>query len=67
MAKIGSKSQVFHGNAEKTSGGLKRDDLMKNKRGRIVSKRKHALGIIAFKRNNLSPKTKDELAAMKPN
>jgi hypothetical protein len=37
----GSRAQVWHGTAFKTSGGLTRDDLMKNKHGRIVSKKKH--------------------------
>ena len=63
---VGSKSMVWHGNAEKTSGGLRKEDLMKNKRGRIVSKKKHALGLVAFKNNNLKPKTAEELAAMRP-
>jgi len=38
---IGSRAQVWHGTARKTSGGLTKGDLMKNKEGRIVSKRKH--------------------------
>lgn len=62
---VGSKAQVFHGTAMHTSGGLHKDDLMKNKGGRIVSKKKHAQGVEAFKRNQLKPKTKDELAAMR--
>lgn len=37
----GSRAQVWHGTAYKTSGGLTKDKLMKNKNGRIVSKRKH--------------------------
>lgn len=39
----GSRAQVWHGTAYKTDGtpGLKKDDLIKNKHGRIVSKRKH--------------------------
>lgn len=37
----GSRAQVWHGAALKTSGGLKKSDLMKNKHGRIVSKKKH--------------------------
>ncbi len=41
---IGSKAQVWHGSALKTSGGLTKSNLMKNKRGRIVSKRKHKCG-----------------------
>ena len=41
---FGSKAQVWHGTAKKTSGGLTKGDLMKNKHGRIVSRRKHTLG-----------------------
>ena len=37
----GSRAQVWHGTAFKTSGGLKKTDLMQNKAGRIVSKAKH--------------------------
>ena len=37
----GSRAQVLHGTAYKTSGGLKKQDIMMNKRGRIVSKKKH--------------------------
>lgn len=44
----GSKAQVWHGSAKHTSGGLTRKDLMKHK-GRIVSRKKHALGKKAFK------------------
>jgi hypothetical protein len=40
----GSPLQVWNGTAKKTSGGLTRDKLMQNKHGRIVSRRKHALG-----------------------
>lgn len=38
---VGSRAQVWHRTAHKTAGGLKRDDLMMNKHGRIVSKKKH--------------------------
>lgn len=38
---IGSRAQVYHGTAYKTSGGLKKSDLLQNKNGRIVSKKKH--------------------------
>lgn len=41
----GSKAQVWHGTAKKTPGGLTRRDLMKTKKGRIVSKKKHAIGL----------------------
>lgn len=38
---IGTRAQVWHGTAKKTSGGLTKSDLMQNKAGRIVSKAKH--------------------------
>lgn len=44
MQTVGSKAQVWHGTAKHTSGGLTKNNLMKNKHGRIVSKRKHTLG-----------------------
>lgn len=44
---VGSKLQVWRGQARHTSGGLKKGDLMKNKWGRIVSRRKHAAGLRA--------------------
>ena len=37
----GSRAEVMHGNKDCTSGGLTKKDLMYNKHGRIVSKRKH--------------------------
>lgn len=37
----GSRAQVWHETAFKTSGGLKKHELVQNKNGRIVSKRKH--------------------------
>jgi len=46
---VGTKAQVFHGTAKHTSGGLTRKDLVKNKHGRIVSRRKMALGKKALK------------------
>ncbi len=49
MMTVGSKSQVWHGTAKHTSGGLTKKDLMKTKKGRIVSKRKHAAGLKALK------------------
>merc|ERR1712194_787739 len=35
-----AKAMVMHGSKEKTSGGLKKDSLRKNKGGKIVSKKK---------------------------
>ena len=40
-ALIGTRAQVWHGTAYKTSGGLTKNDLFQNKAGRIVSKAKH--------------------------
>jgi len=37
----GSRAQVWHGTAYKTSGGLTKSHLMMNKHGRIVSSAKH--------------------------
>ena len=36
----GSRAEVFHGTAKKTTGGLTKKHLKKNKRGRIVSIKK---------------------------
>jgi len=38
---VGSRAQVWHGNAYKTTGGLTKLNIMKNKSGRIVSSKKH--------------------------
>merc|ERR1711861_127599 len=42
------KSSVFRGTKEKTIGGLKKGDLMKNKNGKVVSKKQHARGKKAY-------------------
>ena len=41
MQTFGSRAEVWHGNAKKTTGGLTKKDLLKNKHGAIVSKKKH--------------------------
>jgi hypothetical protein len=41
MQTIGSRAEVWHGNAHHTSGGLTKKNLLKNKWGRIVSAKKH--------------------------
>jgi hypothetical protein len=38
---IGTRAQVWHATAYKTTGGLTKSDLMQNKSGRIVSRAKH--------------------------
>ena len=47
---IGTRAQVWHGTAHKTSGGLTKSALFQNKAGRIVSKKKH---VTAKKDNRL--------------
>lgn len=42
---IGSRAEVMHSTKHKTKGGLKKEDLMYNKKGRIVSKLKHEIGL----------------------
>jgi hypothetical protein len=39
--RAGSRRQVYNGSAEMTRGGLRKEDLLKNKHGRIVSAKKH--------------------------
>ena len=39
---IGTRAQVWHGTAYKTSGGLTKTHLLQNKNGRIVSRSKHS-------------------------
>jgi hypothetical protein len=42
-ASRGSRAEVMHGNKDCTTGGLTKKDLMYNKHGRIVSRKKHGL------------------------
>ena len=41
---VGTKSEVYNSKAKRTSGGLRKDDLMLNRHGRVVSKKQHARG-----------------------
>ena len=50
MSNTGSRAQVFHGHAEKTTGGLKKSDLKQNDNGKIVSKK---ASVAAKKTKNL--------------
>lgn len=36
---VGSRRQVYNGSAQKTKGGLRKGDLVKNKNGAIVSRK----------------------------
>ena len=49
MVTVGSKAQVYHGTAKHTSGGLTKKDLVQNKHGRIVSRKKMMAGKKALK------------------
>merc|ERR1712070_1030753 len=42
------KASVFRGTKEKTSGGLKKSDLVKSKSGKIVSRKMSAAGKKAY-------------------
>ena len=48
---VGSRAQVFHGNAKKTSGGLSKGDLKKTKYGNIISKKASAASKKKYKNN----------------
>ena len=48
---VGSRAEVYHGNAKHTAGGLHKKDLLKNKHGRIVSKKLAALAKKSIKKN----------------
>ena len=50
MPKLSQRLRVWRGEIRRTTGGLTRQDLMKNKNGKIVSKRK---SLAATKANNL--------------
>merc|ERR1719367_1971537 len=55
----GTKSQVFRGTRQKTkTSGQTKGMLMKNKRGKIVSKKSHANGKKVYKKNGLAKWTK---------
>ena len=49
MQTTGSHAQVYHGTAKHTSGGLTKKDLVVNKHGRIVSRKKMMQGKKALK------------------
>ena len=51
MTRNNTYAKVWHGTLKKTPSGLTKKDLMKNKRGKIVSKKKHNL---AKRRNTLA-------------
>merc|ERR1712087_973591 len=44
VSKVGKKWQVFKGSKVRTTGGNKKEDLKKNKKGKVVSKKLSAHG-----------------------
>merc|ERR1719229_193881 len=46
--KVGKKFSVLKGNKERTSGGLKKSDLVKSKSGKVVSRKASAAGKKAY-------------------
>merc|ERR1711941_176914 len=44
-----AKALVLRGSKEKTAGGVRKDGLMKNSRGRVVSKKRSAFGKQQYK------------------
>ena len=65
MQTVGSRAQVWHGTAEKTSGGLKKKDLTMNKKGAIVSKKKQLLGKKLYSKKSINCAFKKQQKLMK--
>merc|ERR1712118_364913 len=50
----GSRIQVFRGTKTKTMSGHSKAMLMKNKRGKVVTKKSHSAGLKQYKKNGLA-------------
>jgi len=63
MKTIGTRAQVWHGTAKRTSGGLTKGELFMNKAGRIVSRAKHlsAKKEQRLKKYGFGPKSRKEM------
>merc|ERR1719219_1469602 len=61
----GAKARVFKGSKAATSGGLKKSDLMRNKAGKVVSKKRSAAGKKLFAKNGIGKWLKAVAAARK--
>merc|ERR1712173_455608 len=62
----GTRAQVFRGTRQKVkTTGQTKNDLMKNRNGKVVSKKAHKAGMKAYKRNGLSAWTKAFMQARK--
>merc|ERR1711879_502108 len=60
-----AKALVLRGSREKTSGGLRKSQIMKNKRGKVVSKMKSEMSRKKYKGSKLEAWTKAVTAARK--
>merc|ERR1712063_146555 len=54
----GAKARVFKGSKEKTASGLKKSDLVRNKNGRVVSKKSSIRAKKTYQKNGLAKWTK---------
>merc|ERR1719516_775845 len=62
----GAKARVFNGSEEKTTSGLKKSDLTRNKNGKVVSKKSSARAKKkAYQKNGLAKWTKAVAQAKK--
>merc|ERR1711911_312804 len=61
----GAKARVFAGQKEKTASGLKKSQLMRNKEGKVVTKKKSAQGKKAYQKNGLAKWNKACMQARK--
>merc|ERR1711971_290550 len=62
----GSRAQVWRGSRSKVkTTGQTKNELMKNKNGKIISKKAYAAGKKAYKRNGLNKWTSAVMAARK--
>merc|ERR1711879_846920 len=62
----GTRAQVFRGTRQKVkTTGQTKSDLMKNKRGKVISKIKHAQGKRTYKKNGIDKWTKAFMQARK--
>ena len=66
MKKYGSRSEVFAEEAEKTRGGLTKEDLMLSKDGKIVSKKKSLAASETYRKYGFKKRIQVEAVAEEP-
>ena len=65
MRARGNKNEVWNGEAKRTPGGLTKDDLTLNKRGKVVSKKMQEKGRRAFKVMAAARKSREDARCAK--